>query len=394
VVRLGVVLASILALSLPGSGGADANEPARLSFSLGVAGSGLCLADASGGEGVRLTPPRVFDDSQSWSPDGRKLAFHRTSEVGTGRSSQAIYVQEEGGRIEQIAEGTSFGWSFAGVSHPDWSPDGQRIAFDVWGGYRGTISSGISTARPDGSERRSLVSDLWRWVSDPAWSPSGDSIVFEWGSDLYLIDPSGGDGARLLVRDGFDPDWSPDGRSIVFSRRVGGLNYSDLVIIGADGGGQHRLTDERGEEEHPAWSPDGGWIAFEKRPHCGPTCGGSLDGTDIAVIRPDATDEHVLRGSSFAELTPAWRPPAPALPGRQRPCVIRGSRGPNTIRGSGLGDLIASGRGRDVIYGRGGNDLIDSGRGRDRVFGGSGTDASFLSGYDRFRSIETIYPPR
>ena len=387
--RLGVALASLVILIGPTSGGADGTEPSRLSFSLSdLGGSGLCLADANGGEGIRLTPPRAQDDSPSWSPDGRRLAFRR-AETSRGYDSNWIYVRDERGHTETVASETHrarSGWE-GGVADPDWSPDGQRVVYVSWGGYIPPpryLSYHLVTARSDGSDRRTLVTDFnWSRVSDPQWSPTGNSIVFEHGGGLSLVDAAGG-AERVLVRDGFDPDWSPDGGSIVFSRQVGG--NADLMIIRADGRVERSLTNAPGEEVAPAWSPDGEWIAFEKRPHLG--------GTDIALIRPDGSGEHVLRGSAFAEVTPAWRPPGPGLPGRQRPCVLRGSRGANTIRGSGLGDLIVAGRGRDVIYAGGGNDLIDPGKGRDRVFGGSGVDAAFLHDrYDSARGVEIVYPP-
>lgn len=403
--RLGIAVASVVILMVPTSSGADGTEPPRLSFSLGAsltlgdqgpfAGSGLCLADANGGEGVRLTPPRARDDSPSWSPDGRRLVFRRAETSGEYVRS-SIYVRDERGRIETVTAEMHRppAWT-GGVADPDWSPDGQRVVYASWAGYLPPpryVFSYLVTARSDGSDIRTLITDAWGSVSDPQWSPTGDSIVYENRRNLHLIDATGG-AERLLVGDGFDPAWSPDGGSIVFSRRVGG--NADLMIIGADGRDQRSLTNEPGEEVAPAWSPDGEWIAFEKRPHCGPACGGSLDGTDVALIRPDGSGEHVLRGSAFAEVTPAWRPAGPGPPGKQRPCVLRGSRGANAIRGSGLGDLIVAGRGRDLIYAGGGNDLIDPGRGRDRILGGSGVDAAYLDDrYDRSRGVEIVYPPR
>lgn len=426
-IRLVAALASILALTVPGSGGAAQNEAARLTYSVGVSdarntyagflGGGLCLAGAAGGEGSRLTAPRAYDSSPAWSPDGRRLAFRRAS----GPSHSGIYVQDEHGLTRSVIEVSSVGSIFQSVGSPDWSPGGQRIVFSKSGVcVRGCYPwAALFSIRPDGSDLRQLTPGGFVNDYDPAWSPRGDAIVFTsydygpqgGGLDLYLIDPDGGN-RRLLVHDGHSPSWSPDGTSVVFSRNHADLNYSDLVIIGADGRGQRALTSQPGEEENPAWSPDGGWIAFEKRAQCGTRCGGGLEGTDIAVIRPDGTDEHVLRGSSLAELNPAWRPPAPRRPGRQRPCVIRGTHRANTIRATSRGDLILAGRGRDTVYGGGGDDFIDPGPGQDRIFGGPGrdllytedgrrdlldggrgADEAYLDNFDRARSIEMLYPP-
>jgi dipeptidyl aminopeptidase/acylaminoacyl peptidase len=394
VIRLAAALISLLALTVPTAGGAAANEAARLSYSVSalkaggsqerLVAAGLCLADANGGEGDRLTAPKA-DSSSAWSSDGRSVAFSRVQRHSDGTRRYGIYVQDERGRTRAVIEVSPEGSFLHSVSSPDWSPDGRSIVFTessgcVHGCYP---SSRLLSIRPDGSDRRPLTSGL-EFDYDPAWSPRGDAIVFASydlppggeGQGLYLIDPDGGN-RRLLVRDGYAPSWSPDGAFVVFTRwHEGGVrDRSSLVIIGADGRGQRVLTTQPGVEENPAWSPDGE----------------GKEGSDIAVVRPDGTDLHVLRGSPLAELNPAWRRPAPKRLGRQRPCVIRGTHRAETLRGSSRGDLILAGRGRDVIYGGGGDDLIDGGRGRDVVNGGPGVDAAYADGYDRFRSIEMFY---
>jgi Tol biopolymer transport system component len=392
VIRLAAALISLFALTVPTSGGAAANEAARLSYSVSVTiqgppqerllDAGLCLAGANGAEGNRVTAPKP-DRASAWSPDGRSVAFSR------GRSS--IYVQDGRGVSRKVVEAPTYAWGPGAVIPGSWSPDGQRIVYASFGivGYLQSYSA-ILTVRTDGTDGRLVASAVPNGsVSDPAWSPDGDAIAFadsSYGSPrgLYLIDPEGTN-RRLLALDGVQPSWSPDGASVVFARQnERSSNISDLVIIGADGRGQRVLTSQPGAEENPAWSPDGDWIAFEQRAGCGPTCGGGREGTDIAVIRPDGTDLHVLRGSSLAELDPAWRPPAPKRPGKQRPCVIRGTHRADAIRGSSRGDLILAGGGWDSISGGGGDDVIDGGPGADRILGGPGAD-SLIGGFGHDR---------
>jgi Tol biopolymer transport system component len=416
VIRLAAALISLFALTVPASGGTAASEAARLSYSLSalkaggsqerLVAAGLCLADADGGEGDRLTAPKQ-DSSSAWSPDGRTMAFARTKQSSDGYDKHGIYVEDERGRTRTVIEVSDGPGSVRrSVGAPDWSPDGRSIVFSesFYCGVLGCYGSSIFSIRPDGSDLRPLNpgGSGFDLDYDPAWSPRGDAILFTRSprgpppleaQGLYLVDADGGN-RRLLVRDGYAPSWSPDGASVVFTRwNYDHLDRSSLVIIGADGRGERVLTTQQGVEENPAWSPDGEWIAFEQRAECGPPCGGGKEGTDIAVIRPDGSDLHVLRGSPLAELNPAWRPPAPRRPGPQRPCVRRGTHRADTIRGSSRGDLILAGRGRDVIYGGGGNDLIDGGRGRDVVNGGRGLDAAYADGWDRFRSIEMFYRP-
>ena len=404
-IRLAATLIFLFALTAPMSGEAS-TEPARLSYSVSALKSGspqerllsagLCLADAHGGRGDRLTALRS-DSSSAWSPDGRMVAFGRVKRYSDGSIKFGIYVQNERGHTRSVYEVSSAGGTYKAVSTPSWSPNGRRIVFSkssvcVHGCFP---LSGLVSIRPDGSDLRFLTGGgLFVNDYDPAWSPRGDAIVFtstdygpgESAQGLYLVDPDGGN-RRLLVPDGYAPSWSPDGASVVFARYGDYRDRSSLMIIGADGRGERVLTNQPGVEENPAWSPDGAWIAFEQRADCGPPCGQGVEGTDIALIRPDGTDSHVLLGSSsLAELQPAWRPSAPKRPGRPRPCVIMGTDRGDKIRGSSRGDLILAGRGRDAISGGGGDDLIDGGPAGDRVLGGTGAD-SLIGGFGSDRLV-------
>jgi Tol biopolymer transport system component len=192
----------------------------------------------------------------SWSPDGRRLAFHRDGQV--------CIIEVGDSRDSCLAPG-----GFA-----SWSPDGQRIVF--------AHASGISVMPGAGSDITTLIghhfrSDtIARWdngVGKPAWSPDGQTIAFEaFGDDLrrppelYLMRADGSGRRRLTVDEGTgptaesDPAWSNDGQSIVFWSSSAGI-----ARVAASGGAPvtiYRNVPTVSYGTRPAPSPDGVSVAY------------------------------------------------------------------------------------------------------------------------------------
>src|SRR5215217_2166268 len=110
-------------------------------------------------------------------------------------------------------------------TNPDWSADGQKIAFT---GYR---VPAIYTMNADGSARRRLT-DGARGEVSPAWFPDGRKIAF------YQYGPNGrpkGAFSENIWAAGLDAQGRPTGRLT-------------------------RLTSNSADEIDPAISPDGKWI--------------------------------------------------------------------------------------------------------------------------------------
>lgn len=124
----------------------------------------------------------------------------------------------------------------------------------------------IHVMRADGTGQRHLVSlgtEIYFNAQAPAWSPDGSKIAYESFDDfdIHIINVDGTGRFRLTHNDGIDrvPTWSPGGTRIAFT------SSHNLYVIGADGSGQVRLTDEGligGGAWSPSWSPDGTRIAF------------------------------------------------------------------------------------------------------------------------------------
>ena len=218
--------------------------------------------------------------SVDWSPDGTRLAYALFGAgAGSSGEDEGIYVMEI--ETEEIHQLTSCTNSCVRQDDVDWSADGSRIAY-------GQSDLDGCTTRGDAS--------------------SDGTCPF-----LYTMKPDGTDRVKLptgSVVDPVDPNWSPDGGSIAFSGRVGedwfvytmALDGSDPVRLAAD------LASLRPTQ--PAWSPDGATIAFV-------TGHDPENGLPFALwsMGPDGSDRLRLYesccmfgGAGFGVQGPVWSP--------------------------------------------------------------------------------------
>ncbi len=234
---------------------------------------------------------------------------------GVGDSGDRLYtVRADGGDL--VAVTTTH------AEYPDWSPEGDLIAFDdgriLAGSAPPSPNGSIYTVRPDGSGLERIPH---RGVaSAPSWSPDGERLAVatrQAGMDpgIAWLDVSSGEMISVTTNPyqaywDAEPDVSPDGSRIVFIRvrelvdRGGGRNRAAVFVVNADGSGLRRLTDWRIDAGTPAWSPDGSRIAFSTQDHA------LVSRTaEIVVIAPDGT-ELVRLGSRSGDdwFWPTWSP--------------------------------------------------------------------------------------
>ncbi|MDA0808933.1 MAG: hypothetical protein O3B68_13125 [Planctomycetota bacterium] len=184
-----------------------------------------------------------------------------------------------------------------GMSHgsPDWSPDGDLIAFDAWSGRAETSHS--FTIKPDGTGLKDLGV-----AAMPTFSPDGKRLAFTWVfNGQATMDLEGAD-RKVITPDGWGAQWSPDGKWIAYESRgrVDGRFASNVGIVDI----QSRETKEllKGERAsrysqiywNMEWSPDSQQIVFKGRLIDGTfeTCITALDGSDkeFRVLTTDSVD--------------------------------------------------------------------------------------------------------
>jgi TolB protein len=149
------------------------------------------------------------------------------------------------------------------------------------------------------------------------WSPDGSRIVFvgphpfgeEFGTDIYIVDVSGGQVLNLTHGPPFSsnrrPRWSPDGQTIAFL--CSDVNnpqgfVGDICTIAADGSSLSNLTHAVASYEDLGWSPDGTKIVFS-----GPDPSERLFGdNDLFLMNADGSGIVRLTHSPNVEQSPVW----------------------------------------------------------------------------------------
>lgn len=224
-----------------------------------VGGSSLALSDGVDlyvaeldGTGVR----RVIRNgtAPSWSPDGRQLVFVRDACYSRGadcdlafdHTAELAVVDLDGSNLKRL----TFDMVYQG--DPDWSPDGERIAYEG--------NEGVYVVDADGDNPRLVA----RQVTGPRWSPDGRRLIVAGAltrpaASLLILDLGSGKGTRLRTPLGplYWPDWSPDGRQIVYA----GLRVEDwtahealqIWVMRADGRDAHPVTRSSGWTT-PTWA--------------------------------------------------------------------------------------------------------------------------------------------
>ncbi len=249
-----------------------------------VLGSALLLMGAStDGEPQAPPSPESFPSKVVWTPDGKHIIF--------SRGYQGIFmIDVAGSELQAIPADAQMGTpSFPGNALPTLSPDGTQLAYVASQGGS-SQSAAIMISALDGAGARRLTHDD-RFNTHPEWSPDGEEIAFIADGRLAVM-RADGTNARVLAPSletiNAAPEWSPDGSRIAFvgvqqdspHRAVYTVrrNGTDLTMLGPT-------------VSVPAWSPDGRRIALLK----------PEDGGEVGLYTLGSVGEDPLKVLSLGE---------------------------------------------------------------------------------------------
>jgi Tol biopolymer transport system component len=216
--------------------------------------SQLVLVDVATGKQRSLTNIRKGLSSPQWSPSGDRLAFLAEAGEEKKAAAQIFVLPMNGGEPQQITSAP------LGVEQFAWRPDGSLFAF-------------VSPDEPANKAEIEKHHDLFE-VGDNGYL----AVSAPTPSHIWLISAIGGTAKRLTsgawslskTAEDFPPSsllsWSPDGKQICFTRQAdphfGDSDQTVVEILDIDSGQIRQLTKRDSLENYGLFSPDGSKIAY------------------------------------------------------------------------------------------------------------------------------------
>ncbi|UCE80702.1 MAG: S9 family peptidase [Methanobacteriota archaeon] len=217
------------------------------------------VADARGKDARKLTDGVADNEHPEFSPDGRKIAFlsNRKDDM-----ENLYVVNTEGGRLKRLTDEDLPVADFA------WSPDSENIAYGAGASdedYISIVEIKSGTSRRVLSKRKaeySISSDYGG--TQMQWSIDGTKLLFisneNDSCDIGELTISSRR-RRWLVKSPYDkysPQWSPDGSGLAYLE----VQEPNIVLKVKETGRTRIVSQKGGVSRNASWLPDGSGLLY------------------------------------------------------------------------------------------------------------------------------------
>ena len=191
-------------------------------------GDQIVIAQLDGADSIRRLTFESSNYEPAWSADGSQIIFPSER---FGRTSASFYVRNEdgSGTAESVTPNAPIN-----IGYPDWSRDGDLIAFseDNWGPDGSFV--GVYSIKADSVIR--ILREPGTGYAYPRISPNGRYLVyrrsFQGSSQLWVTEIAGTVSRPVVTNGGNMPVWSPNGETLYFERS-NGIFAVDIETEGA-----------------------------------------------------------------------------------------------------------------------------------------------------------------
>lgn len=242
----------------------DSRQIAYVSSKNGSSDIWVMSADGTGARAITDQSPEPEVDPQ-WSPDGQWIAYN-ARHCGTGCWTD-IFMTRADGSTNPI--NLTFG---LGGPSPKWTTDGKSIVFVRFYGDNGHSQIGMLPADiPFGRPSVKYLASSDDDYSDPQVSPDGKLLAFTSArserpggprvNGIWVMPMTGGT-TRLVVKGANTPQWSPDSSKMAFTAIPDDSEWRNIGVATVATGKHNMITIDAWDNGNPKWSPDGKSIAY------------------------------------------------------------------------------------------------------------------------------------